>query len=827
MTVSTLTFYKAYVAAAGQTVFLYDFLILEASHLKCYVDGVAKVFGGDYTVSGAGSAAGGNLTFIVPLVGGEAILLRRETPRAQATDLNAGQQFYEAALEAMADKLTLIAQEFPSLVIPTYPPGYFLKTKADGSGIEAVASVALGAAMPFDFGPAAPTTGTWAAPFFRFSNAPYAGGPIGWVLIVSGTPGTWVEFGRISEAWTDVRRFGVVGDGVTDDAAGIQAAIDYIVGQSALSGSGFTAAPVLYFPPDKTYLMNSGVSFDNINNLTIIAYGTRFHYAGAGKAFSFSECNYPKWNGGQIYLDVDDAAAIGLYITDTRYGIFKDFDISAADSTYDTLNNGIVCYAGAGGSTDVLYCSFENFRLNRLGQALTLQTADDEASVSRINANKFSGGHLQCTNGLLIKGCSTNRFEVTLENKVNQLEFRDNALGVGSCENDVFVLYYGSTEYDNRNGADANSRSNRVVDIHSVNSLGAAQASHLVLPGENYVETIDRQYGGMRMSSPRTLEQGRTELPVAQNEAPYSEDFTQWTATDLTVTPDDAAAPDGAQTADLLTQDVANGNVMIETAVLGNDLDNALWSGSIYLKAAADQYATIELVLYSGAVEATIVTRAVYVTTEWQRFFVSRNWGVTPGSGYSVRFRVYPTRKGGGATGALHAFGGMIHKGYPAAYQKRAGDLVEPGKFRGIEYDHSDAATAGTGEDDLKSTTIPSGVLGTKGGILILAAGTKTGGAGNKTIKLHLGATSWTVFGPANTTTDWRLEAHIFNTAVNAQRISWVFYDGATVTQGYETAAIFTGKIAGYASDPILKLTGECADAADTITQTMWVVDRY
>jgi hypothetical protein len=198
MTVSTLTFYKTYVAAAAQTIFPYDFLILEASHLKAYVNGAAKVFGVDYTVSGAGSLAGGNLTFVVGLSEGDAVMLRRETPRTQATDLEAAQQFYESALEAMADKLTLIAQEFPSLVIPTYPPGYYLRTKADGSGIEAVASVALGTAMPFDTGLEAPTSGTWALGFVRFNSAPVLGGNAGWMCVAAGTPGTWAEFGFVS-----------------------------------------------------------------------------------------------------------------------------------------------------------------------------------------------------------------------------------------------------------------------------------------------------------------------------------------------------------------------------------------------------------------------------------------------------------------------------------------------------------------------------------------------------------------------------------------------------------------------------------------------------
>ncbi len=134
---------------------------------------------------------------------------------------------------------------------------------------------------------------------------------------------------------------------------------------------------------------------------------------------------------------------------------------------------------------------------------------------------------------------------------------------------------------------------------------------------------------------------------------------------------------------------------------------------------------------------------------------------------------------------------------------------------------NASVSSSGAGEDTLSSTTITAGYLGTTGGVKIKAAGTKTGEAGNKTIKLHFGASSWTVCAAANNTNDWRVEAEICNTAAGAQRISWVGWDGATPLQGYETASIDT------TAAVTLKLTGECADAGDTVTQTMWLVERY
>lgn len=131
-------------------------------------------------------------------------------------------------------------------------------------------------------------------------------------------------------------------------------------------------------------------------------------------------------------------------------------------------------------------------------------------------------------------------------------------------------------------------------------------------------------------------------------------------------------------------------------------------------------------------------------------------------------------------------------------------------------------STSGTGEDDLKTYTIAANSMGMYGCVKILAAGTKTGSANNKTIKLYFGATAFTVSPAANDTNDWRVEATICNQWVtNAQRISWVAFNGNTPTQDYNTASIDT------TAAVTVKLTGECADAGDVINQTMWVVERF
>lgn len=48
------------------------------------------------------------------------------------------------------------------------------------------------------YGPAAPTTGTWATKAIVYNSAPATGSYIGWVCTASGTPGTWKGFGLIA-----------------------------------------------------------------------------------------------------------------------------------------------------------------------------------------------------------------------------------------------------------------------------------------------------------------------------------------------------------------------------------------------------------------------------------------------------------------------------------------------------------------------------------------------------------------------------------------------------------------------------------------------------
>mgnify|MGYP001566356235 CR=1 FL=1 len=142
---------------------------------------------------------------------------------------------------------------------------------------------------------------------------------------------------------------------------------------------------------------------------------------------------------------------------------------------------------------------------------------------------------------------------------------------------------------------------------------------------------------------------------------------------------------------------------------------------------------------------------------------------------------------------------------------------------RGLNRDNSTYTVTGTtAETDMAPLSITGGTIGGTGGIHVIATGTITNvGSGAKDIRLYLGATAVaTVSRTAANAQDWQIDAWCFNTSSSAQRWKVVYSsaDALTLSCDYITSAIDT------ASTQTLKVTGDLADATDTITQTMFDV---
>lgn len=133
----------------------------------------------------------------------------------------------------------------------------------------------------------------------------------------------------------------------------------------------------------------------------------------------------------------------------------------------------------------------------------------------------------------------------------------------------------------------------------------------------------------------------------------------------------------------------------------------------------------------------------------------------------------------------------------------------------------NNTVTSGTGEDDLKTATLLQYVHNSFAGFRLYAAGQKTGGNGNKTIKWHWGANEITFNVAANDTNEWQLKVTALFVDNDSLRVMLRGWNGTTLVQEY---SLINGNDLD-AGDIITKLTGECADGADVITQTMWRVE--
>jgi len=116
MTISTTTIKNSYSGDGSQTVFAYTFKILADADIQVIIRAAngtetVKTLTTDYTVSGAGTASGGNVTFGTAPSSTETVVLRRETTQTQTVDLVENDPFTAETVEGAFDRSILIAQE--------------------------------------------------------------------------------------------------------------------------------------------------------------------------------------------------------------------------------------------------------------------------------------------------------------------------------------------------------------------------------------------------------------------------------------------------------------------------------------------------------------------------------------------------------------------------------------------------------------------------------------------------------------------------------------------------------------------------------------------
>jgi len=121
MTISTTIIKNSYSGNGSVTVFAYSFKIATTADIEVIIRSstgteTTKTLTTHYTVSGAGSASGGNVTMGTPPATGETLVIRRSTTQTQSLDLVENDPFTAESIEGAFDKNLSIAQELQEAI---------------------------------------------------------------------------------------------------------------------------------------------------------------------------------------------------------------------------------------------------------------------------------------------------------------------------------------------------------------------------------------------------------------------------------------------------------------------------------------------------------------------------------------------------------------------------------------------------------------------------------------------------------------------------------------------------------------------------------------
>lgn len=102
---------NSYTGNGVATVYAYTFKLLDEGDLLVEVDNVVQTLSTHYTVSGVGNSGGGNVTFVTAPPNGDAVELSRDMEFARATDYQENGDLQASTLDEDIDRVVMLTQQ--------------------------------------------------------------------------------------------------------------------------------------------------------------------------------------------------------------------------------------------------------------------------------------------------------------------------------------------------------------------------------------------------------------------------------------------------------------------------------------------------------------------------------------------------------------------------------------------------------------------------------------------------------------------------------------------------------------------------------------------
>jgi hypothetical protein len=257
MTVSTSTSTASYTANGSTTTFAYPFKIFADGDLVVILRNTAtavetvQVLNSNYTVTGAGNNAGGNVVFGVAPASGNTVFIRRELPITQEVDYVPNDPFPAETHENALDKLTMLVQQTSvdadrAIVFPASDSGLGLNNIlpsvndrrakliqfANDGSVDVIAPADIGNAIIGANYAVDTFTGSGATTIYALSAAP------------GSTNNTAVYIDGVYQSKSN---YSVSGSTLTfTTAPPLNSAIEIVIGDAIPAGAATTAAGVSY-----------------------------------------------------------------------------------------------------------------------------------------------------------------------------------------------------------------------------------------------------------------------------------------------------------------------------------------------------------------------------------------------------------------------------------------------------------------------------------------------------------------------------------------------------------------------------------------------------